>query len=109
MSGWKVELLNETVEKELWALSAGMQARFLHISELLMTFGPQSIGMPHVRSLGNKLWEMRLHDATSIGRAVYIAVKRRRLVVLHLFVKKTEKTPRRVIDLALKRAREIEP
>jgi hypothetical protein len=53
---WVVEVLNEAVEAELLALPEDMQARFLRISELLETFGPQHVGLPHVRPLGDKLW-----------------------------------------------------
>ncbi len=57
---WTVEPLNDAVETELLALPKDMQARFLRIASLLQTFGPQHVGMPYVRPLGNKLWEMRL-------------------------------------------------
>jgi len=60
--------------------------------------------MPHVRHVCGKLWEMRL----GTGRALYTTAKGRRLVVvLHAFVKKTGKIPRRAIDLARQRAKEI--
>ena len=109
MAAWAVELLNETVEAELMTLPKDMQARFLRISELLQNFGPQHVGMPHVRPLGEKLWEMRLTGATGIGRAIYAAASGQRLVILHAFVKKTQKTPPRAIELALKRLRKIGP
>src|SRR5216684_4501831 len=80
---------------------------FLRISELLESFGPQRVGLPHVRPLGEKLWEMRLTGRDGIGRAIYTAAAGRRLVVLHAFVKKTQKTPHRAIDLALKRSKEM--
>lgn len=105
---WSVEPLNETVERELLALPSDMQARFLRISELPETFGPQHVGMPHVRSLGEKLWEMRLTGRAGIGRAIYAAAPDRRLVVLHAFVKKSEKTPRRALEVAKTRFREID-
>jgi phage-related protein len=104
---WAVEVLSELVEAELLSLPKDMQARFLRISELLETFGPQRVGLPHVRPLGEKLWEMRLSGREGIGRAIYTAAAGRRLVVLHAFVKKTQKTPRSAIDLALKRLKEI--
>jgi phage-related protein len=65
--------------------------------------------MPHVRPLGEKLWEMRLAGVAGIGRAIYTAASGRRLVILHAFVKKTQKTPQRAIELAHKRLREIGP
>ena len=107
MAEWAVEVLNELVEAELLSLPKDMQARFLRISELLETFGPQRVGLPHVRPLGEKLWEMRLSGKEGIGRAIYSAAAGRRLIVLHAFVKKTQKTPRSAIDLALKRLKEI--
>jgi Phage derived protein Gp49-like (DUF891) len=64
---WAVDVLNQTVESELLALPKDMQARFLRISELLESFGPQQVGMPHVRPLGQKLWEMRMTGASGIG------------------------------------------
>jgi phage-related protein len=94
MAGWVVQVLDVVVEAELLALPKEMQARFRRISELLESFGPQRVGMPHIRSLGEKWWEMRLAGKAGIGRAIYTAIADRRLVVLHAFVKKTQRTPR---------------
>lgn len=102
MSQWTVELLPEA-EEELGALPADMQARFLHIAGLLESFGPQHVGLPHIRPLEQKLWEMRMTGRDGIARAVYVAVKGRRLRVLHVFVKKTQATPRKAIETALTR------
>ncbi len=106
MAEWAVEVLNDVVEAELLSLPKDMQARFLRISELLESFGPQRVGLPHVRPLGEKLWEMRLSGREGIGRAIYTAAAGRRLIVLHAFVKKKQKTPRTALNLALKRLRE---
>ena len=107
MAEWAVEVLNDLVVGELLSLPKDMQARFLRISELLESFGPQRVGLPHVRPLGEKLWEMRLSGREGIGRAIYTVAAGRRLVVLHAFVKKTQKTPRRAMDLALMRLKEL--
>lgn len=102
MSSWTVELIPEA-EAELMELPADMQARFLHIAELLQSLGPQHVGMPHIRPLEQKLWEMRMTGRDGIARAVYVAVQGRRLRVLHVFVKKAQKTPRSAIEMALSR------
>jgi len=102
MDAWTVTL-HPLAEGELLALPADMQARFLHIAELLQEHGPQHVGMPHVRPLEAKLWEMRLQGRDGIARAVYAAVQGRRLLVLHVFVKKTQTAPRRAIATALTR------
>jgi phage-related protein len=103
---WAVEVLNDVVEAELLSLPKDMQARFLRISELLESFGPQRVGLLHVRPLREKLWEMRLSGREGIGRAIYTPAAGRRLIVLHAFVKKTQKTPRSALNLALKRLKE---
>lgn len=105
---WTVEYLNSNVEKELLSLPKDLQARFIHIADLLEEFGPKRVGMPHVRSLGHKLWEIRMSGHSGIGRAIYITLHGQRIVILHAFVKKTQKTPQRAIELALQRMKEIE-
>lgn len=95
--------MHPLAEPELLALPADMKARFVHIAEMLEEFGPQRVGLPHIRPLENKLWEMRMKGRDGIARAVYAAVQDRRLLVLHVFVKKTQATPRRAIVTALVR------
>ena len=102
MSDWTV-IMHPLADPELLALPADMKARFLHIAELLELFGPQRVGLPHIRPLESKLWEMRMQGRDGIARAVYAAVQDRRLLVLHVFVKKTQATPRSAIATALKR------
>lgn len=67
---WTVDLCPEA-EVELLAMPADIRARFLHVAELLESFGPQQVGMPHVRHLDGKLWEMRLRGCDGIARGVY--------------------------------------
>jgi phage-related protein len=102
---WTVTL-HPLAERELQTIPADMQARFLHIGEMLEELGPQRVGLPHIRPLESKLWEMRMTGRDGIARAVYAAVRGRTLLVLHVFVKKTQTTPRRAIETALKRLEE---
>lgn len=88
------------------ALPADMQARFLHIAEMLVDFGPQRVGMPHIRPLGGKLWEIRMTGRDGIARAIYVAQQGQRLTVLHVFIKNTQKTPRNAIERARARMNE---
>jgi phage-related protein len=102
MNEWVVKI-HALAEPELQALPADMRARFLHIAELLETFGPQKVGMPHIRPLEGKLWEMHMQGKDGIARAVYAAIHGRTLLVLHVFVKKTRTSPRTAIETARKR------
>jgi phage-related protein len=54
-----------------------------------------------------RLWEMRLRGRDGIARALYVTAAGQRVVVLRVFAKKTQKTPRREIELAHQRAREV--
>ena len=104
---WRVETLNQTVDRELDALPADMRARFARTCQLIAAVGLNQMGAPHVRHLTGPLWEMRLAGRDGIARALYIAAAVRRVVVVRVFVKKTRRTPRREIEVALRRAREV--
>lgn len=84
-----------------------MQARFLRIADLIVELGLERLGAPHVRHLDGKLWEMRLTGRDGIARALYVTAMGQRVVVVRAFQKKTQKTPRSEIDLALRRAQEV--
>ena len=88
-------------------LPADMQAKFVKISELIEELGLERIGKPYVDHIQGKLWEMRMKGRDGISRALYVTVDVQRVVVVRVFVKKTQKTPKREIDLALERAKEI--
>ena len=104
---WRVEILNEAVAAEIAALPADMQARFLRLAERIASVGLESLGEPHVKHLEGKLWELRLTGRDGIARALYVTAIGRRVVVVRAFVKKTQKTPRSEIELALQRAKEV--
>ena len=61
---------------------------------------------PHVKPLRDKLWEMRMSGRDGIARAIYVLSHGRRIVILHAFAKKTQKTPNREIELAQQRRRD---
>jgi phage-related protein len=104
---WIVETLNETVDVELEALPADVRARFDYITRLIEEFGLERVREPHVKHLRGPLWEMRMKGRDGISRAIYVTATGRRIVVVRVFVKKTQKTPGSEIALALKRAKEV--
>lgn len=104
---WIVETLNETVDAEVEALPADMRARLAHTAKLIEAMGLERVGEPHVKHLEGPLWEMRLTGRSGISRALYVTVTGRRVVIVRVFVKKTQKTPRHEIDMALARAKSM--
>lgn len=103
---WIITFYSDRVEAEIRELPAGLLARFLRYAERMESYGPD-LGMPHTRAMGKGLFELRLKAEEGIARVLYCTVVGRKIVLLHQFVKKTDKTPRRELDLALKRMKEI--
>ena len=99
--------MNEVVDAEIEALPADMRARPVRITELIEAVGLEHMGEPHVKHLEGPLWEMRLRGRDRISRALYVTAIGRRIVIVRAFIKKTERTPRREIELALRRARSV--
>jgi phage-related protein len=106
MTTWTVHTLNSSVNQELEALPTDMRSRFVRVSGLLEQFGPQDVGMPHIKSLGDKFWEIRVSGRDGIGRGIYIYASEKRIIVLHVFIKKTQKTPLTALEIATRRAKQ---
>ena len=104
---WQVEFLSEAAQAEVDALPVDIRARFARVKELIESHGLDRVGEPHVKHLDGKLWEMRMKGKDGIARSIYVTAKGKRVVVLRSFVKKTQKTPRREIELARDRAKEL--
>ena len=105
---WVVEFLSERVRAELESLPADVQASFLRIARLIEAEGLNKVREPYVKHLQGPLWEMRMKGKDGIARAAYVTARGFRVVVVRVFPKKTQKTPRREIELALRRAREVQ-
>ena len=103
---WRITFYNKKVRSQALAFPKGILANFLHSLELLKKFGP-GIGMPHVRPVSSGLYEVRAHGKEGIGRALYCVLPKRELVIVFVFVKKSQKTPIKAIRLAQKRMKEV--
>lgn len=104
---WSFVFLNAEVKAELDALPADMRASFERIVQLVQAFGLERVHEPYIKHIEGRIWEMRLRGREGIARALYVTAIGRRVVILRAFVKKTQKTPRREIELARQRAKEV--
>jgi len=105
---WTVQFLDDGVRAALESLPRDIQASFLRISRLIEAVGLPNVHEPYVKHLEGRLWEMRMKGRDGIARAAYVTATGHRVVVVHVFVKKTQKTPRREIEAALRGAKEVE-
>lgn len=103
---WRISFYSPALQKEILGLPAGFVARFLRYTERMEVYGPD-LGMPHTRAMGRGLFELRLKAAEGIARVFYCTVIDRRIVILHQYIKKSEKTPRRELEIAYKRMKEV--
>jgi phage-related protein len=104
---WSFLTLNAAVEAEVKALPADMQARFLRFGDIVEQAGLDALPRDAVRHLEGKLWELRMTGRDGISRAIYVTAAGRRVVVVRVFIKKTQKTPARELEIARQRAKEI--
>jgi len=103
---WRIEFFSDRVGASLAKLPAGLLARFVRYAERMEVYGPD-LGVPHSRAMGDGLFELSLKAAERIGRVLYCTLIGRRIVVLHHFVKKSDKAPPKEIELARQRMKEI--
>jgi phage-related protein len=104
---WTVTTLNDLVDAEIEALPADMRARLVRLSEIIEEHGLDALPRDTVDHLGNKLWELRIRGKSGISRAIYVTASGQRVVVVRVFVKKTQKTPNKELRLARERAKEV--
>src|SRR5690606_7695499 len=103
-----VETLNATVDSEIAALPPDLRARLVRTTNLIESVGLERLPRDVIRHLEGKLWEIRVKGASGISRAIYVTATGRRVVIVRVFVKKTQKTPLRELALARERAKEVE-
>ncbi len=103
---WKVAYYNESVEKNVWQLEKSIKAKYLAIIDMILERGA-NLGMPFTKAMGKGLFEIRAKGQAGIARGFFCTIKNNTIVILHIFTKKTEKTPKKELDLAQKRMKEV--
>ena len=104
---WTVSYLDSVVELEIADLPNDIQAKLRRIADMIEQLGLAGMREPYVKHLQGKLWEMRMIGRDGIARAIYVTAIGQRVVIVRAFRKKTQKTPRSEIELALKRAEQV--
>lgn len=104
---YSVEYFTSQLKAEIENWPVGILADYARQVELLMEFGP-NLRMPHSRAMGGGIFELRGRGREGLSRAFYCFTVGQRVVVLHAFVKKTQKTPERELGIARIRMKEVQ-
>lgn len=103
---YSIHYYSKEVENQVLALPATLLARYFSLTDRMLTAGP-NLGDPHTKAFGGGLFELRMKGAEGIARVFFCTLIGRRVVMLHSFIKKTDKTPPAERKIAESRMKEI--
>lgn len=103
---YTITYYSESIQDDVLALPPGLRGRYFALADRMELHGP-NLGEPHSKAFGDGLFELRLKAAEGIARVFYCTLVNKRIVVLHSFVKKTDKTPVKERRLAEMRMKEV--
>ena len=102
---WKIEFYSG-VEDDILAMPPKIQARMLRLLEMVEAYGA-NLGSPHTEAMGDGLFEIRAKAKEGIGRSLFCYMHGKQVCILHAFVKKSQKTPKKELRLAKERLKEV--
>ena len=97
---------SQEVQEDIMNLPVILQARYIGLTDRMIEYGP-NLGLPHTDAFGGGLFELRLKGAEGIARVFFCTMIGQEIVMLHSFIKKTQKTPEKELKLAKQRMKEI--
>jgi len=103
---YRIRYYSLEVQEDVMALPVTLQARYINLTRRMMEFGP-NLGLPHTDAFGGGLFELRLKGAEGIARVFFCTLVDKDIVMLHCFVKKSQKTPAKELNIARNRLQEI--
>ena len=103
---YTITYYSETVQADILNLPDTLAARYIVLTRRIVALGP-NLGEPHTKAFGEGLFELRLKGAEGIARVFFCTLVGRRVVMLHSFIKKTDKTPPREHRIAEARMKEV--
>jgi len=103
---YDIKYYSQTVQEQILKLPDTLAARYVVLTRRMQAIGP-NLGEPHTKAMGDGLFELRLKGAEGIARVFYCTLIGKRIVMLHSFVKKSDRTPLRELDVARSRLKEI--
>jgi len=103
---WSIIYFNKRVQQEIIQWPVGIYADFLRLVCLMEEHGAD-LRLPHSRAMGEGLFELRCKGKEGIGRVFYCTMVGRQIVILHSFIKKSQKAPASDVAVARRRLKEV--
>lgn len=103
---YTIKYYSEGVRLEINQLPLSIRARYKHLAERMEVYG-SNLGEPHTSPLGDGLFELRIKGSDGIARVFYCTLTSRRVIMLHSFIKKTQKNPPTELKKARTRMKEV--
>lgn len=103
---YRISYYSDVVQSEILGLPDTLAARYIVLTRRMVVLGP-NLGAPHTKSFGGGLFELRLKGAEGIARVFFCTLVAKRIVILHSFIKKSDKTPLREREIAEARMKEV--
>ena len=106
MKYYKIEYYSNDVQEQIYNLPNTLRACYIRQVELMIESGA-NLGMPYTKHIGDNLFELRLKGKEGIARVMYCTLIGRKIIMLHSFIKKTQKIPDKELKIARKRMKEV--
>ena len=103
---YTINYYSDAVQEQIMELPDTLAARYIVLTRRMLALGP-NLGESHTKAFGDRLFELRLKGAEGIARVFFCTLVGRRIVMLHSFIKKSERTPAREREIAETRMKEI--
>ena len=103
---WQIKYYCQKLEEEILSLPDGLLARYLRLTDLMCEFG-SNLGMPHTRPIEGGLFELRVKSKEGIARVFFCTKIGKKIIMLHSYVKKSQKIPKKELKIAQTRMSEV--
>ena len=103
---YSIIYFSQEVQEDIMNLPITLQARYIGLTDRMIEYG-SNLGLPHTDAFGGGLFELRLKGAEGIARVFFCTMIEQKIVMLHSFIKKTQKTPEKELKLAKQRMKEL--
>jgi phage-related protein len=103
---WQILYYNQKLADEILSLPEGLLARYLRLTDLMLEFG-SNLGLPHTKAIDNGIFELRVKSKEGIARVFFCTKVGKKIIMLHSYVKKSQKTPKKELKIAKSRMSEV--